>query len=226
MNAPQVPNHFLKLLADSQLLSSPQIHRAISKLRLTDSASVTETAATLVGAELLTTYQAERLLAGRAKGFFFGPYRVLDVLGAGGMGHVFLAIHTKTGQRVALKTLSDKVEHDAGFLTRLRLEARVGEKIRHPHIVSTDQIGETAGRYFLTMEYVRGIELQELIENCREATFHDDLSAEHVCDFIRQAAEALHAAHECGIVHRDVKPQNLLIDQAGNVKLIDFGLSH
>jgi serine/threonine-protein kinase len=226
MSAPQVSNHFLKLLTDSRLLSSIQIRRAISKLGLTDRTSATETAATFVGAELITTYQAERLLAGRARGFFYGPYRVLDVLGAGGMGHVFLAMHAKTDQRVALKTLSEKVEHDAGFIARLRLEAQVGEKVRHPHIVSTDQFGEAAGTHYLTMEYMRGIELQELIENCGEATVPPDLSAEHVCDFIRQAADGLHAAHECGIVHRDVKPQNLLIDQAGNLKLLDFGLAH
>ena len=226
MNAPQVLNHFLKLLTDSRLLSSLQIRRAISTLGLTDRAAAAETAATFVGAGLITTYQAERLLAGRARGFFYGPYRVLDVLGAGGMGHVFLAIHTKTDQQVALKTLSEKVEHDAGFLARLRLEAQVGEKLQHPNIVATDQFGEAAGTCYLTMQYMRGIELQELIENCPETPVANDLSAASVCDFIMQAANGLHAAHECGIVHRDVKPQNFLIDQTGHLKLLDFGLAH
>ena len=71
-----------------------------------------------------------------------------------------------------------------------------------------------------------GIELQELIENCQETPAVNDLSAVSVCDFIVQAANGLHAAHECGIVHRDVKPQNLLIDQTGHLKLLDFGLAH
>jgi eukaryotic-like serine/threonine-protein kinase len=226
VTAPEVTSHFLKLLADSRLLSAARIRRAITDFQLADCTAVAETASAFVGAGLLTTYQAQRLLAGRARGFFYGPYLVLDALGAGGMGHVFLARHVKTGQRVALKVLSDKVEHDAGFLTRLKLEARVGQIIRHPRIVATGQLGETAGGYYLPMQYVPGIELQELIEYCHKVHVNYDADAGQICDFIRQAAEGLHAAHEAGIIHRDVKPQNLLIDQTGGVKLLDFGLSH
>jgi eukaryotic-like serine/threonine-protein kinase len=219
MDAPQVASHFLELLESSELLSAQQLRTAVGKYDLVAAPTAEEAALRLVSAGLLTRFQGQRLLAGRARGFYYDRYKLLDVLGHGGMSCVYRAEDTQTGGQVALKVLAERYKHDAGMITRLKLEALVGRKLRHPHVLHTLGIGEAAGVLYIVMEHFEAIELQELIDNS------GPLPVAHACDVILQAAIGLHAAHRTGIVHRDVKPANLMIDRAGDVKVLDFGLS-
>jgi len=219
MDAPQVASHFLELLESSGLLSAQQLRTAVGKYDLVSAPTAEEAALRLVSAGLLTKFQAQRLLAGRTRGFHYNHYKLHDVLGHGGMSCVYRAEDTRTGGQVALKVLAERYKHDAGMITRLKLEALVGRKLRHPHVLHTLEIGEAAGVLYIVMELFEAIELQELIDNS------GPLPVAHACDVTRQAAIGLHAAHRTGIVHRDVKPANLMIDRAGFVKVLDFGLS-
>jgi len=220
MDAPLATHSFLELLENSELLTAEQLRDATAEGELSSAESPEEIAHALIAKGLLTRFQAGRILAGRSRGFIYDRFTVLDVLGHGGMSCVYLAKEAKTGRHVALKVLSEKYKNDAGMIARLKLEALVGRKLRHPNVLHTELIGEAAGRRFIVMEFFAGVELQEIIDD------RGALPIPQACDIIRQAALGLHAAHACGIVHRDVKPANVVIDRRGNVKLLDFGLSH
>lgn len=173
----------------------------------------------LVRHGLLTQYQADRLLEGRSRGFFFDQYKVLDLLGAGGMGWVYRAADTTTNEVVALKVLLDRHKEDRGMLARFQQEARAGLVLHHPNIVRTRATSSAGGMLYMILEFVEGPSLLELLLRERR------LSWGLACDFARQAALGLHHAHQAGWVHRDVKPQNLLVDHSGSVKVLDFGLA-
>ncbi|HUQ70137.1 MAG TPA: FHA domain-containing serine/threonine-protein kinase [Planctomycetaceae bacterium] len=210
---------FWNQLAESRLLSAEQL-AALRQDRI-ESGAATEAdlARRLVQRKLLSQYQADRLLDGRARGFFFDQYKIVDILGVGGMGWVYQAEDTTTGQTVALKVLQDQLKHDAGMHARFVQEARVGLRLQHPHIVRTYYLGSAGGLPYMVMEFVRGPSLLEVLQRCGPVKWPQ------ACEFARQAALGLDFAHHAGIVHRDVKPQNLLIDDQGHVRLLDFGLS-
>jgi serine/threonine-protein kinase len=171
----------------------------------------------------LTRFQAERLLEGRHRGFQIGDYRLLEVLGAGGMGWMYLARHLVTGEVVALKVLSDRHKHDTAMRARFQLEARAGMELDHPRIVKTHRLDHVDDLYgavdYVVMEFVEGINLQECID--RQGV----LTPAQACDVVCQLADALNYAHKRGMVHRDLKPANVLIKKDGTVKLLDFGLA-
>jgi eukaryotic-like serine/threonine-protein kinase len=223
MESPIVAEAFLELLEKSGLLPADQIAAAVARFALPAEASARDLAIQFLNGRLLTRYQAERLLEGKSRGFFIDQYKILEILGAGGMACLYLAEDQKTRERVALKVISDRHKADAGMLARLKLEARAGRKLNHPAIIRTidirttdDVYGET---YYLVMEFVPGVNLEELIN------MHGPIPWAQAADFARQAAEGLQVAHQAGLVHRDVKPGNLLVDRAGNLKILDFGLA-
>lgn len=210
---------FWQQLVRSGLLTSERTSNAARELRkrsINDDAQVAEF---LVDKGLLTQYQADRLLEGRSRGFFFDGYRVLDLLGAGGMGWVYRAADTSTEEVVALKVLLDRLKEDRGMLARFQQEARAGLLLNHPNIVRTRATGSAGGMLYMILDFVEGPSLLELLLKRRRLPWG------LACDFARQAALGLHHAHLKGLVHRDVKPQNLLIDSQGNVKVLDFGLA-
>lgn len=166
---------------------------------------------------LLTRFQADWLMTGEFVEFSIDRYRVIQILGTGGMGWLYVARDEQTGEKVALKVISK--EQDREYLTRFKLEARAGLMLKHPHIVRTDRIDETPDIIFVVMELVEGITLQELV------ILNKFIPWQQACSFARQSAEGLRHAHSKGLVHRDVKPANLLIEQDGKVKLLDFGLA-
>ena len=215
-----VADEFLNLLAKSRLLSQPQIDSVVQNCGIDEEATAAEVAAAFVEQQLLTQFQAERLLEGRSRGFLIGGYKLLEILGTGGMGWLYLAEDVRTGDKVALKVLSDRHRDDAGMLARLKLEAAV--QLDHPNIVKTYKFDLAEGAfdvYYVIMELVEGINLLELISRQGRIPWRQ------ACDFFRQAAAGLHHAHEAGLVHRDIKPENFLIQGDGTVKLLDFGLS-
>ncbi|WP_433195127.1 protein kinase domain-containing protein [Nocardia sp. CA-107356] len=149
----------------------------------------------------------------------FGKYRLDRLLGRGGMGAVWLARDTDTGRTVALKVLAERVAADAEYRQRFEREARLGASLRHPHIVRIHGFGELDGRLFIDMEYIDGIDLAEML--ARVGT----LTPIAAVDFVTQAASGLDAAHRAGLIHRDVKPSNILVGTDGQAYLIDFGIA-
>jgi serine/threonine-protein kinase len=216
---PQVAEVFWNQLAQSGLLSPTQLAEAERVCAKVGASTELQTARCLVKRGLLTSYQADRLLEGRSRGFFYDQYKIIDILGVGGMGWVYQAEDTATGQVVALKVLQDQLKHDQGLHARFVQEARVGLKLHHPNIVRTDLLGSAGGLPYMVMEFVHGPSLLELMQR------RGALPWPQACEFARQAALGLDYAHHIGLVHRDVKPQNLLVDETGRVKLLDFGLS-
>ncbi len=178
----------------------------------------------LVQHGLLTEYQAARVEAGKTAGLVLGNYRVLERLGAGGMGVVFKAEHVDMRRPVAIKVLSISADQTSQIQQRFRSEIRVVAKLQHPNIVAAMDAGTTSFpdcptlRYFV-MEYVPGQDLEEYTQS------HGPLPPAKACDVIHQIAAALAEAHKHNLVHRDIKPSNIRLTPQGQAKLLDFGLA-
>ncbi|MGA3190388.1 MAG: protein kinase [Bryobacteraceae bacterium] len=145
-------------------------------------------------------------------------YRILSLLGKGGMGEVFLAEDTRLYRKVALKVLLPEVAQDTDKLARFVQEARAASALSHPNAAHIYEIGEADGRHFLAMEYIEG-------ETLEKRLMGDPLPFAEMISIASQMADALDAAHSRGIVHRDIKPANLMIGARGHVKVLDFGLA-
>jgi len=153
-------------------------------------------------------------------GSVFGErYRIIELLGRGGMGEVYRADDLELGQPVALKFLPASVAEDEIALTRLRNEVRLARQISHPNVCRVFDIGHLDGQYFLSMEYVDGEDLASVLRRMGRP------SREKALQVARQICAGLRAAHESGVLHRDLKPANVMIDGRGRVRLMDFGLS-
>jgi serine/threonine-protein kinase len=150
---------------------------------------------------------------------FDGRYRILRKLGSGGMANVYLAEDQELGRRVAIKILNDRHANDDQFVERFRREAKNAAGLSHPNIVSIYDRGEAEGTYYIAMEFLDGRSLKELIVSRGPAP------VSVVVDYTRQILAALRFAHRHGIVHRDIKPHNVLVDSEGRLKVTDFGIA-
>ena len=150
---------------------------------------------------------------------FDGRYRIIRKLGAGGMADVYLAEDQELGRNVAIKILNDRHAADDSFIERFRREAKNAAGLSHPNIVSIYDRGEAEGTYYLAMEYLEGRSLKELIVSRGPAPIKVSI------DYARQILAALAAAHRRGIVHRDIKPHNVLVNPEGRLKVTDFGIA-
>lgn len=218
MVSPQSSERFLEALTKSGLVSAKQIELVTGRFDVGEVPDAEQLAQAFVREGYLTPFQTERLLSGRFRGFFVDRYKVCEILGAGGMGWLYSAIDQDSGQRVAIKVLSSN-PHDAGVAVRFRLEGQAGLRLNHPNIVRTLRLDATDELQYIVMELLEGISLQELIDR------QGPVPWQQACDMICQAAAGLQYAHDQGMVHRDVKPGNLLIDREGRVKVLDFGLA-
>jgi eukaryotic-like serine/threonine-protein kinase len=154
--------------------------------------------------------------------FFAGRYKVESILGRGGMGVVYRATDAQLDETVAIKTLpGDVMTRSPEDLERFKREIRLARKITHRNVLRTYDYGEAEGVYFISMEYVRGYTLSELMDEAPAR----QMPSRATIGIARQICRGLHAAHEQGIIHRDIKPQNVLIDAKGEVKLMDFGVA-
>src|SRR6266498_5520915 len=150
---------------------------------------------------------------------FDGRYRIVRKLGSGGMANVYLAEDQELGRRVAIKILNDRHAGDEQFVERFRREAKNAAGLSHPNIVSVFDRGEAEGTYYIAMEHLKGRNLKELLGARGPAPVHISV------DIARQVLAALAHAHENGIVHRDIKPHNVMIDDNRRVKVTDFGIA-
>ena len=223
MNAVSTPDALLRLIERSRLLNADQL--APYALRLSggsnDSPPTRESVALLLQRDgLLTPYQGRQLLSGQPGPLFLTEkYKVLDLVGEGGMGRVFLCEHLLLEKVVALKVLTPGDAPIPGALERFLREARAAAGLDHPNIARTFDADYAAEGPFLVMEYVDGTNLHQLV------ALRGPLDFTRAAQYIRQAALGLQHAHERGLIHRDVKPGNLMVDRAGTVKLLDLGLA-
>src|SRR5947207_5279401 len=150
---------------------------------------------------------------------FDGRYRIMRKLGTGGMANVYLAEDQELGRRVAIKILDDRHAADEQFVERFRREAKNAASLSQPNIVSIYDRGEAEGTYYIAMEYLDGRSLKELIVSRGPAPISVAI------DYARQILAAVRFAHRHGIVHRDIKPHNVLVDAEGRLKVTDFGIA-
>src|SRR3972149_7166796 len=154
-----------------------------------------------------------------------GPYRILRLLGRGGMGEVYLAEHVRAGWKRAVKVLPKELSHNLQFVQRFMREAAVMELLKHPHIVGVREMAETEGVYYLVLAYIQGEEgfpttLDQYVEK-REGR----LAPSELGRLLAQVCQAVGYAHEQGGIHRDLKPSNILLNEKGDAVVSDFGLA-
>lgn len=150
---------------------------------------------------------------------FAGRYQVIEELGKGGMGRVYKVFDTKIKEKVALKLIKPEVASDKETIERFNNELRLARRIRHKNVCGMFDIGEVKGAHFITMEYVHGEDLKSMIRMAA------GLSVGAVLSIGKQVCDGLAEAHSLGVVHRDLKPQNIMIDKGGNAKIMDFGIA-
>jgi len=147
-----------------------------------------------------------------------GPYQLVEQVGAGGMAAVYRAVDSRSGAERALKVLSPTIGDDEQFVRRFRREGKLLARLKHPNIISVLDYGETGNTFYLVMPFIQGETLQRKL-------VHRRFSEAEIRRWIRQVAGALEFAHQRGVIHRDVKPSNILIDKGGDAYLTDFGLA-
>ncbi len=207
---------FLDALQTSQILNAETLTKVREQFSEADDAKVV--ARDLIKEGKITKWQAQQLL-GKFTALVVGNYKLLDQLGVGEMGRVYLAEHIQMQRKVALKVLARKHTSQPQVLRRLLAEARRVAGIEHPNITHIQDVNQDGERYFIVLEYFDAEDLQRQVQ--REGK----LPAAKAWNFIRQAANGLAHAHSKGIVHGGLKPSNLLADQQGSLKILDFGLA-
>src|SRR5882724_811993 len=154
----------------------------------------------------------------RLAGQVLAHYKIIERLGVGGMGEVYLAEDKKLGRKVALKVLPESLTSDEPSKRRFIQEAKAASALNHPHIITIYEIASDGQRDFIAMEYVEGETLRDVLSDVKMKTAR-------AVEFTAQAASALAAAHEAGIIHRDIKPENLMVTRTSQIKILDFGLA-
>jgi serine/threonine-protein kinase len=175
--------------------------------------NIIETPAIEVAANLLAEIQSRSMVGRR-----IGPYEIMSLLGAGGMGEVYLAEDSRLGRKVAVKLLTGEFTRDEERVRRFDREARAASALNHPNILTIYETGEVEGGNYIVTEFIEGQTLRHRMENTR-------MEIEAALDVARQVASALSAAHQAGIVHRDIKPENIILRPDGIAKVLDFGLA-
>ena len=221
MPSPSTVAEFLDLVRKSGVIDEKRLDAQLEKLRAA-SAMPTDPgklAGLLVRDGVVTFFQAKQFMDGKWRRFTLGKYKVLEQLGAGGMGSVYLCEHMMMRRRVAVKVLPATKADDPASLERFQREARAVAALDHPNIVRAYDIDQVEKLHFLVMEYVDGASLQEIVKKT------GPMDVTRAAHYIRQSALGLQHAHESGLVHRDIKPGNILVDRNGIVKVLDMGLA-
>jgi serine/threonine protein kinase len=173
----------------------------------------------LINANLITQWHADKIQDRKYKGFRLGKYKLLRLIGTGGMSSVYLAEHVLMKRQRAIKVLPKSRVNDSSYLARFHLEAQATASLDHPNIVRAYDVDNDGEQHFLVMEYIDGKDLQNIVKQ------EGPLPLELACNYIAQTAEGMAYAHANNLIHRDIKPANLLIDDKGIVRILDLGLA-
>lgn len=206
----------------SGLVSEARLQAELKELQTTGSRGIgaaERIANHFMAKRLITAWQAEKLLQGRYRGFILGNYRLLDQLGRGGMSVVYVGEHRRMQRKVAIKVLPKSRVRQKAYLERFLAEARAAAALSHPNIVRAYDFDSAGDTHFLVMECLEGNTLSQLVASAHPLPISD------VVSYISQAAKGLQHAHAEGLVHRDVKPANLMITSDGQLKVLDMGLA-
>ncbi len=215
----QTIEDFLRVIRKSGLVDDARLATAVAAWPDLAAPLPDSLVESLVAANLLTPWQVEQLRKGRHKGFMLGKYKLLRLLGAGGMSSVYLAEHSTLHSKAAIKVLPVKRVDQTSYLARFEREAQQSARLNHPNIIRTFDLDTSGAIHFIAMEYVEGTDLHAKVKQ------GGPLDVREAADYVRQAALGLHHAHEEGLVHRDIKPANLMLDKRGTVKILDLGLA-
>lgn len=212
------------LLVEKSGLSTPeQLSAALEEIRAENGGELPEPASELahklIEKKIVTQWHCDKLLLGKYKGFFLGKHKLLGHIGSGGMSSVYLAEHTKLHDHRAVKVLPQSKLGKSSYLARFQQEAKAIASLNHPNIVRAHDIDNEGNTHYIVMEYVDGDDLQTIVKD------NGPLGFEDVANYVAQSARGLQHAHDIGLIHRDVKPANVLINSKGKVKLLDLGLA-
>lgn len=219
MPPPATNEDLLSLVAKSGVADEKRLDAYLKRVGDAVPDEPGELAVALVREGILTNFQVQQLMQGKWRGFAIGNYKVLERLGSGGMGNVYLCEHKVMRKRVAIKVLATISAENPEALKRFYREARAASALDHPHIVRAHDVGKEDKLHFLVMDYVDGSSLENIIRR------HGPMDVLRACNYVRQAAMGLHFAHESGLIHRDIKPANLILDRTGVVKVLDMGVA-
>jgi serine/threonine protein kinase len=218
MNRKSTAADFLARLRTLALLPADHLATLEAGLRLSK-INLNELAQLLLQRQWLTRYQIQTLVQGEDRDLVLGPYLLLERIGQGGMGQVFKVRHRTLGRIAALKRLRPDYLDSTAACRRFQREVRAAAQLNHPNIVLAYDADEVDGTHFLVMEWIDGVDLARYLRQ------KGPLPIDLACSCIKQTALALDHAHSRGLVHRDVKPHNLLLAADGSVKLLDLGVA-
>ena len=214
---------FLDYVERSTLVDADALQKSIAELKAKNGGKLPDdvdaAAAHLVATGLLTQWHVDKLMDKKYKGFFLGKYKLLRHIGSGGMSTVYLAEHMLMHRQRAIKVLPKARVNDSSYLDRFHREAQATATLDHPNIVRCYDVDNDGDTHYLVMEFIEGRDLNSVVKQ------EGPLPLELACNYIAQAAEGLQHAHNANLIHRDVKPANLLVDSKGVVKLLDLGLA-
>jgi serine/threonine protein kinase len=211
---------FLKTILRSGLLDREQLQVTLRKLPRAQRDDPQAVAEYLIKSGKLSRFQAKKLMEGTHFGLQLGPFQVLAPIGKGGMGTVYLSRDSRSEQLLALKILPpSRAREDDRRLARFRREMEMSQRVAHPNIAWTLEVGVSQGVYYIAMEYIPGKSLYRLV------TQEGSLPLPRAARLFAEVASALEHAHSQGLVHRDIKPSNILITPNDHAKLLDLGLA-
>jgi len=212
------PRSLTQRTIDLELATSEQIDKFWGELRTSD-VKIEDVKTLLLRKGILTNFQLDRMCTGERLGFYYGPYRVLYMVGAGTFARVFRCVHRETGRVVAIKVLRRRHRDQVTSVEQFLREGRMGLQLRHPNIVTIHEIQNDPRAPYLVMEFVEGETLREILKIRRSFGAQDALRVMHdICS-------GLEFANSKGITHRDLKLTNVLVHSSGKCKLVDFGLA-
>ena len=213
----------VELVEKSQLVEPEVLRKALDQIRSEHAGSLPSDPIALAKAlqkqKVITRWHSEKLLQGKYKGFFLGKHKLLGHIGSGGMSSVYLAEHMKMHDLRAIKVLPQSKLGKSSYLARFQQEAKAIASLNHPNVVRAHDIDNQGDTHYIVMEYVDGDDLQTIVKKKGPLPF------DKVANYIAQAAHGLQHAHDIGLIHRDVKPANVLINSEGKVKILDLGLA-
>jgi CheY-like chemotaxis protein len=216
---PATADDLLQLVADTGLAPRSTLDTVLREKSAAGELDVAGFGQALVRRELLTSYQLDRLIRGETRGLFFGQAKILYQIGAGSFARVFRAIHRDTHEILAVKVLRNRHAGEEEKCVAFEREAEMGRLLRHPHIVSIEDVGRANGSSYITMEFIEGQTLRELVK------LRGAFDTVRGLDLVKQMLSGLDFAHRRGVTHRDLKASNVLVSSLGLAKLVDFGLA-